>query len=407
MNKKVCMLLHEVYPDDIRVSKETKSLIKSGFEIHILCLNRKNESTEEIVNGIHVHRIPIAQTFFWRGIWDILLAISFVQPVFLRRLKALHKKENFALFHVHDLPLAKTAVLAAKKSSNVKVVLDLHENYPEAVKVWFQWKRNPLIRLKNSVFFGFERWLNYEKTACHEADHLIVVVEEMSDRLVALHKLPQSKITVVTNSEGQSFLDQERITNIYDRASEDFILAYTGGVGPHRGVDVAIEGLGLTKSKNIRLEITGSLSADSKEWLTNLATKHKVLDRVRINGYQPFHKFFSYMALADVNLIPHNRNGHTDHTIPHKLFQGMMVGKPVIVSDAPPLKRVVKATNSGLIFEAGNAQDFAKQVDLLYDNPEKAKAFGDNGNQATTKGIWNWEHTGKNLVALYTNLIAN
>ena len=199
MNKKVCMLLHEVYPDDIRVSKETKSLIKSGFEIHILCLNRKNESAEEIVNGIHVHRIPIAQTFFWRGIWDILLAISFVKPVFLRRLKALHKKENFALFHVHDLPLAKTAVLAAKKASNVKVVLDLHENYPEALKVWFQWKRNPLIRLKNSVFFGFERWLNYEKTACHEADHLIVVVEEMSDRLVALHKLPQSKITVVTN----------------------------------------------------------------------------------------------------------------------------------------------------------------------------------------------------------------
>jgi len=401
------MLLHEVYPDDIRVSKETKSLIKSGFEIHILCLNRKNESAEEIVNGIHMHRIPIAQTFFWRGIWDILLAISFVQPVFLRRLKALHKKENFALFHVHDLPLAKTAILAAKKSSNVKVVLDLHENYPEALKVWFQWKRNPLIRLKNSVFFGFERWLNYEKKACHEANHLIVVVEEMQERLLTLHKLSKNKISVVTNSEGQSFLNQERIPDIYERTSKDFILAYTGGVGPHRGVDVAIEGLSLTKAKNIRLEITGSLSADSKEWLINLATKHKVLDRVRINGYQPFHKFFSYMAFADVNLIPHNRNGHTDHTIPHKLFQGMMVGKPVIVSDTPPLERVVKATNSGLIFEAGNAQDFAKQVDLLYDNPAKAKEFGDNGNQATTKGIWNWEHTGKNLIELYSNLIAS
>lgn len=407
MNKKVCMLLHEVYPDDIRVSKETKSLIKSGFEIHILCLKRKKDLDHEIINGIHIHRVAIAQTFFWRGIWDILLAISFIQPIFLRKLRQLHKKENFSIFHVHDLPLAKTAIKAAKKLPKVKVILDMHENYPEALKVWFKWKRNPLIRLKNSVFFGFERWLEYEKEACKTADHLIVVVEEMRDRLATLHKLPQEKITVVTNSEGQDFLDQERIPNIYERSSKDFILAYTGGVGPHRGVDVAIKGLGLTKSKNIRLEITGSLSTDSREWLTDLATKNKVIDKVRINGYQPFHKFFSYMALADVNLIPHNRNGHTDHTIPHKLFQGMMVGKPVLVSDAPPLERVVKATNSGLVFEAGNAHDFAKQVDLLYEQPEKAKAFGANGNEATTKGDWNWEHTGQNLVDLYSNMTAS
>ncbi len=401
------MLLHEFYPNDIRVSKEVKTLISAGFEIHLICLCRKDESLEEIVNGISVHRIRIAQTFFWRGIWDILLAISFVQPVFLRKIKALHKQENFSIFHVHDLPLAKTAIKAAKKLPKVKVILDLHENYPEALKVWFQWKRNPLIRLKNSTFFGFERWLVYERKACHAADHLIVVVEEMRDRLIALHKLPQNKITVVTNSEGQGFLHQERIPDIYDRSSNDFILAYTGGVGPHRGVDVAIEGLGLTKSKNIRLEITGSLSDDSRIWLTDLASKHGVLDRVRINGYQPFHKFFSYMALADVNLIPHNRNGHTDHTIPHKLFQGMMVGKPVLVSDAPPLERVVKATNSGLVFEAGNAQDFAKQIDLLYEQPDKARAFGNNGNRATTKGKWNWEHTGQNLVDLYSNITAS
>ena len=90
-------------------------------------------------------------------------------------------------------------------------------------------------------------------------------------------------------------------------------------------------------------------------------------------------KFFSYMAFADVNLIPHNRNGHTDNTIPHKLYQGMMVGKPVLVSDAPPLKRVVEKLNSGLVFEGGNSKDFANKVEALYLNKVLYDQLGKNG----------------------------
>lgn len=398
------MLLHEFYPNDIRVSKEAKSLIDAGFEIHMLCLARKGELESETVNGIHVHRVAIAQTFFWRGIWDIFLAISFTQPIFSKKLKQLQKKEKFSAFHVHDLPLAKVAIKLAAKVPNVKTVLDLHENYPEALKVWFQWKKNPLIRLKNKLFFGFERWLKYEAWACEQADHVVVVVDEMKERLQAIHNTIPEKVTVVTNTESRDFLEQEHIKDIYSRKVGDFILAYTGGVGPHRGVDVAVKALKHINYPQIRLEITGTLSVDSRQWLTDLAKENKVEDRVLINGYQPFHKFFSYMAYADVNLIPHNRNGHTDNTIPHKLFQGMMVAKPVLVSDAPPLKRIVEITKSGLIFEGGNAQDFAEKIKKLYENKVEYDRLGENGRAETLEGSWNWETTVKSLINLYNGL---
>ncbi|OEJ99973.1 hypothetical protein BFP71_10545 [Roseivirga misakiensis] len=398
------MLLHEPYPNDIRVSKEAKSLIESGFEIHLLCLGRKGEPKEATVNGIKVHRIHIAKSFAWRGIWDIILAIRFTQPLFYTQLKKLHRREKFSAFHVHDLPLAKTAVKVAKKLSGVKTILDMHENYPEALKVWFQWKRNPIIRIKNSIFFGYDRWLAYEKWASKHIDYLVVVVDEMKTRLASLHNIDEKKIAVVTNTESRDFLDQEHIEDIYDRKDQDFILAYTGGVGPHRGVDVAVKALKHIENEQVRLEITGTLSTDSRIWLTGLAEADGVQDRVVINGYQPFHKFFSYMAYADVNLIPHNRNGHTDNTIPHKLFQGMMVGKPVLVSDAPPLKRIVDITASGLVFEAGNAEDFAKKIQSMIEDKQVYDTLGSNGKKATLTGDWNWETTVKSLTDLYKSL---
>ena len=406
MGKKICMLLHEFYPNDIRVTKEVSSLIDSGFEIHLICLQRKSELKTEMVNGIKVHRIPMAQTFFWRGIWDVLLVFfAFFQPMFYKKLYWLHNKEQFDAIHVHDLPLAKTAI-QLKKKTGVKVVLDFHENYPEALKVWFKWKKNPLIRLKNTMFFGFDKWLKYEKNMAQSADKVIVVVEEMAERIHQLHNIPFSKIITITNSEGKDFLNQESFEDIYTHEEGDFILAYTGGVGPHRGVDVAIEGLAFLKHHpKIRLELTGTLSTATGNWLEDLIKKHGIEKQVKINGYQPFTKFFSYMAFADVNLIPHNRNGHTDNTIPHKLYQGMMVGKPVLVSDAPPLKRVVEELNSGLVFEGGSPKDFANKVEALYLNKALYNQLGKNGYEATINQNSNWEATGKILVDEYQQLL--
>ena len=400
------MLLHEFYPNDIRVNKEASALIAAGFEVHLIALQRKGEAASAEVNGIQVHRIPIAQSFFWRGIWDIRLAANFFNGRFYSKLKQLHKQHAYDAVHVHDLQLAKTAIRFRDKVKDLKVVLDFHENYPEALKVWFVWKRNPLIRLKNKLFFSFDRWLNYERQMARQADRVIVVVEEMKQRVCQLHGLPPEKVVIVTNSESRSFIAQKQIPDIYERAEGDFILSYTGGVGPHRGVDVCVKGMAhLKEFPGIRLEITGSLSDDSRAWLENMARENEVVDKVRINGYQPFERFFSYMKFADVNLIPHNRNGHTDNTIPHKLYQGMLTAKPVLVSSAPPLKRVVESLDSGLVFEAGNPEDFAQKVALLYQDKTLYQKLGENGYRQTYELDQNWEATGQGLVKDYESLL--
>lgn len=153
----------------------------------------------------------------------------------------------------------------------------------------------------------------------------------------------------------------------------------------------------------IQLAIVGFGSSSVMNNLHQLV-KELDLQNVHFIGYQPFSKFFAYMHLASVNVIPHQSNGHTDNTVPHKLFQGMMAGRPLLVSSSAPLKRIVDQYRSGLVFTAGDDRDFAKKANALYDNPALAKELGANGVKATVKGELNWENTQVALVNLYKSI---
>ncbi|MEM6641975.1 MAG: glycosyltransferase family 4 protein [Bacteroidota bacterium] len=403
MSRRILMILPEFYPDDIRVSKEIRSLQAAGFDIDLVCYRKKKQSLEENISGIHIYRVNGANSFYIKGITDIISSFFFLNPFFYIKLRELQKRKEYALVHVHDLPLFKTAY---KAFSNSPIILDLHENYPEALKVWFQWKKNPLIRLKNKIFFGFERWSSFEKKCLRKATKVITVVEEMTERTLRQDQLLQeSKFEVVSNMEESTFLEQKVNQDVYKDFNNKFIVSYTGNVGPHRGVDTLIESAKYLKDlMDLQILIIGNVSTETRKFLSDIV-KENQLNNVEICGYRPFSLFYSYMRLSAVNVIPHKKNGHTDNTIPHKLFQAMMCKRPVLVSDCAPLKRIVSSANAGLTFEAGNASHLAEQIRRLHDDNLLCEKFGDNGYNATVTGRLNWKYEGEKLVSVYKSLV--
>ncbi len=397
------MLLNAPYPADIRVKKEADALIGAGFIIHLMCLRKKNQVATEIFEGLRLHRIDAGKNNYHLAFWDVVMSLNFVHPRFLRAGKRLLASEKFDFIHVHDLPLNGTA-LALRKHFGVKVVSDFHENYPEALRTWFKWKKNPVVRLKNYLFMNPERWARFEKRTCQQADHLIAVVEEMKERLLQTSGVAPEKITVVTNTEDKNFVLQPLDTHIYGNLSGKFIITYSGGIGPHRGVDVAIRAMKLLQDEtDIHLAVVGFGSKAVMESLYELV-KELNLSNVRFFGYQPFSVFYSFMKMASVNVIPHQSNGHTDNTVPHKLFQGMMAGKPLLVSSSAPLKRLVEKHHAGVVFTAGDFADFAEKARWLYHHPEVCADLGANGIRATLQENINWEHDRNSLIELYKNL---
>jgi glycosyltransferase involved in cell wall biosynthesis len=124
---------------------------------------------------------------------------------------------------------------------------------------------------------------------------------------------------------------------------------------------------------------------------------------VEIIGWQPFHKVPSYIEASHIGLVPHHQNPHTDATIPHKLFQYMLMSKPVIVSSCRPLKRIVEETKSGLVFHSGDPKHLAKQIQTLYSNPQLRSDCALHGHEAATHQ-YNWMAEGAKLTRLYRSL---
>lgn len=403
MATKLLMLLNAPYPADIRVKKESDALIAAGMEVHLLCLRKNDQAREEVFEGINVHRIDAGKNNYQLAFWDVVMSINFIHPKFKAAAKKILEQENISTIHVHDLPLAGTA-LSLKKSTNLKVVLDMHENYPEALRTWFAWKKNPIVRIKNALFMNPERWTAFERRACEDCDQIIAVVDEMKTRVETEYNVDSSKITVITNTEDKGFLNQKIDSLVYESLAGQFIITYSGGIGPHRGVDVAIRGMKFLESHpRIQLAIVGFGSPAVMNSLKHLVEELK-LTNVHFFGYQPFSKFYSYMSLADVNVIPHQSNGHTNNTVPHKLFQGMMAARPLLVSSSPPLKRLVTHYACGVVFEAGDPQSFADQVTLLYHDADLCNKLGKQGKKAALEGDANWEHTQKELINLYRTI---
>lgn len=398
------MLLNAPYPSDIRVKKESDALLQAGFEIYLLCLRKKSEPYEQEFEGIKITRIDAGKNNYLLAFWDVMMSILFYHPRFLTAARKKILAENIPIVHIHDLPLAGTA-LNLKKELGTKVVVDFHENYPEALKIWFKWKKNPIVRLKNYLFMNPTRWTTFEQRACAQSDAIIAVVDEMKERIINEHHIKPEKITVVTNTEDKRFVQQKLDTDVYKALSSKFILTYSGGIGPHRGVDTAIEGMKyLVDYSEIHLAIVGFGSSSVMESLKSLVNQQHV-HNVHFLGFQPFSKFYSYMHLADVNVIPHQSNGHTDNTVPHKLFQGMMAARPLLVSSSAPLKRLVDQHHAGLVFSAGDPKDFANKVLELYQNKGLRTQLGENGRRASMDEDLNWETTQRTLIQLYISLL--
>jgi glycosyltransferase involved in cell wall biosynthesis len=399
------MLLDGAYPDDIRVRKEAEALAENGKNVLVICPRKKNDLEKEVVNNVEIFRIGRNYTMVKKGIYDIIESVLDINPLFYLGLKKILKKYNIDYLHVHDLPLAGTGY-RFKSKVNINIVLDLHENYPEALKTWFLWKQNSIIKLKNILFMNPERWSRKEERYCKKYPKIICVVDEMKAKLINNFNIDIKKLVVVSNHEKKDFalnFKQKKTQDIIGK--NDFSITYVGGFGPHRGLHTAIEAIYkiVKKIPNAKLFLIGKGSTDVENKLKEIAKKSGVENYIEFVGYRPFEEVATIMQTTNINIIPHLANDHTDNTIPHKLFQIMMSKSLLLVSSCKPLQRIVSKYDAGVVFEAGNSDDFAEKIIDIYENYDAYQLKTENAFNAVKNRGENWENESIKLLELYNN----
>lgn len=381
------MVLDHEFPTDIRVENEIEALISKGNEVHIACYTRESRINEDTYKGAFVHRRKISSLIYKSSVACLKFPMYFM---FWRKfLQPIVERNNFDAIHIHDLPLAKVGYEFSKKYG-LKFVLDLHENWPAMLRM----------ATHTNTFFGRLlssniQWEKYELNYCKKASKIIVVVKEAKARLIGLG-IEKDTIVVVSNTLNFDHFEMPK-----SEPNNDFItLMYAGGINKHRGLQYVIEGIKLLSDlpKPVRCWIIGTGSYI--EELKKIALSHGVEKQVSFEGWKNYEEMQKYMGMADICLIPHIKSDHTDSTIPHKIFQYMYAGKPIVASNCIPIERIINETNSGLIYPFDDAIKFAQCVKQIIENPASYKQMQKNG-IAAVRDTYNWLIDSEILNAVY------
>ncbi|MFC2089958.1 glycosyltransferase family 4 protein [Bacteroidota bacterium] len=386
---KILMLLENDFPPDNRVEKEAMSLIRAGHEVSIASYTFKQAVASSDYKSIRLFKREISRFQYKSS--SVALRFPFYFRFWKKYIRELFQTNEFDLIHVHDLPLIKVG-LYFKRKYGVKLIIDLHENYPALVEGSPYSQRFP-----GRILISIKQWRRYEKKYLPEADGIITVIDEMADRISGLG-VDRLKISIVSNTPDLASVS-------YAESSPDpgyTTLLYAGGITFHRGLQIVLMGLHkiIQSEQSVRLWVVGDGSYFPV--LKKLVNDLDISDYVTFWGWKPFDEMLQLQAKCDIALIPHLKTEQSDNSSPNKIYEYMWNKKAILSSNCNSIIRLLNLTEAGITYIHDDPQSFADTFFTMMKSGD-LKELGQNGHKAV-RDIHNWQETEKELISLYNRM---
>jgi glycosyltransferase involved in cell wall biosynthesis len=134
---------------------------------------------------------------------------------------------------------------------------------------------------------------------------------------------------------------------------------YAGQLYPWKGVDVLLEAM--SQVPEARLVVVGGLAGEPDLLrLQTLADRLALRDRVEFKGTVPPAEVARELARAAVVAVPFLHTAMTErHTSPLKAFEAMAAGRPVVASDLPSTREVLRHGETAWLVPPGDPAGLA------------------------------------------------
>ena len=348
-----------------RVDKEARALTRAGYDVTVLLWDRALEHPRtERRDGYRIERVRLRASY---GGPDLLVRL----PLWwlLSALRILRGRPD--IVHAVDFDSALPAVLT-KRILGHRLVIDVFDFYADMIA----------LPLSPTVRHRIARW----ETRVVLAADLVILVD--AARLQRLSPRRPDHVVEVMN------VPEER--SIPAAARTDFLVFYGGMIARDRGL---IDLVQACEDSGAKLLVAGH-GPDEATLLPIIESS----PAARFLGNIAYDEVLSATANADAIVamydpaIPGNKLAS-----PNKLFEAMMLAKPVVVSEGTRMAEIARTEGCGLVVRYGDRAGLRGAIERLMLSPSDAEAMGRRG-RAAYEGKYNWRAMERRLLDAYAEL---
>ncbi len=185
------------------------------------------------------------------------------------------------------------------------------------------------------------------------------------------------------------------------------ILLTVGQLTEHKGQDTGIQALSLLREEfpHLRYVLVGEGVDESR--LRNLAADLNVMDRVGFAGPMLDDELPEAYATSTIYLDASRADSDTaseGHGL--ALLEAQSAGLPVIATDGPNARAIVRDGETGHLLPVSSAESVAEAVAALLRDPEARIAMSIAGREAV-ESHWNWETVARRTSRFVRECVAN
>jgi len=375
--KKIIFIRTSEIHREPRAEKEI-ALLLNDYDVEVLCWDREKKfSKTEKGNGYLIHRCQIKGKY-GGGLKNIFFMLEWCVYEFFWLLK-----NPFDILHVCDFDAYFPALLAAKLKHK-RVIYDLFDFYGDMI--------------------GAPKFL---KNIIKRADIFLIqladgVIVTDDNRINQIKGSKPKRLTVIYNTPPDFY--NKFYKNIEDQKKNDiFTLGYIGLIGKGRGYDILIQMV--AEIPNTRL-ILGGISVFEPE--ENLKKRMEGMLNVDFMGrIFPYEKTLETLSKCDAMFALYDPSTQTHkYSSANKIFESMMLAKPIVVSKNTGMDKIVEKYETGLIVEYGDKEQIKQAILKLIDlKKRKNNFYGENGRRAY-ENVFHNDIMKKRLLNLYADILS-
>lgn len=352
---------------------------KEGHEVHVFCCDsdkyNRIEKKEEIIEGVHVHRISY---------WFRLSLNTFVWPALLWKFKG-----KFDIVHTHVS--GHDYILFAGLICKLKGIRHIHTTHCPWTDASFRPKILRPFLFLNDIFMN--------KFAFRFVDKIIAITPW---ELETLEKYcDKEKVKIIPNGVDKILYKKIKNNSFRKRKGikEKYLILFFGRLNPTKGPEMlAKTALNITKKrKDIAFVWIGPDEGKAEE-VKELIKNHKNMKYLGpISGKE---KIAEMYQAADVYVLPSYREG-----LPLTLFEAMASGIPIVASPVNGIPYEIKEEENGLFSDYGDLNSIEKNILRILKDKKLAKKMSKN-NLKKSKN-YDWDGIYKRYMGEYEALLKN